>query len=116
MQKVVNNAITLTRGDTFIAVVSLTRDGEAYVPQEGDSIKFALKKATMNPTKTAYTDKEPLIEKSVPIASMTLQLDPIDTKSLPFGDYVYDLELTFANGVVDTFIAGEPFIITPEIA
>ena len=70
----------------------------------------------MNPTKTAYTDKTPLIEKDVPISTMILRLNPEDTKSLPFGDYVYDLELTTAAGDVDTFIASESFVLTPEVA
>ena len=46
---------------------------------------------------------------------MTLRLDPEDTKELGFGTYVYDLEMTFADGRVDTFVEGKDFIISPEV-
>ena len=36
--------ITLTRGDTFKAVVSITQqDGSPYVPTSGDKVRFAMK-------------------------------------------------------------------------
>lgn len=38
--------ITLTRGDTFMATVSITNpDGSEYVPVDGDVIRFALKES-----------------------------------------------------------------------
>jgi hypothetical protein len=46
---------------------------------------------------------------------MILELDPEDTKPLPFGSYTYDIEITFANGIVDTFICEARFILTPEV-
>lgn len=112
-----NNEITLTRGDTLKCTIVLTDDesGEAYVPVEGDSIRFALKRDKMNSKKTNYSDEEPLIRKNIPIDSLFLQLDPEDTKSLPFGTYVYDIEITFTDGTVDTFITTKKFTLTPEV-
>lgn len=44
MVRVVNNTITLVRGDTVeIPVTIWTRDGDIYVPSEGDVIRFAIK-------------------------------------------------------------------------
>ena len=44
MVTVVNNTITLVRGDTVeIPVTIRTRDGEKYIPSEGDVVRFALK-------------------------------------------------------------------------
>lgn len=92
-------AITLTRGDTFCAFVSIMQaDGTLYLPAEGDSMRFAMKRS--------YGDKEVLLKKDVPIDSMKLALEPGDTKPLEFGKYVYDIQLTKATGEVDTFIKG----------
>lgn len=107
MIKIIGNTIEMTRGDTFIATVGITdSSGEAYTPAEGDAIRFALKKD--------YKGKNPLITKTIPNGSLVLQLNPADTKALCFGNYVYDIELTHENGVVDTFISGK-FVLLPEV-
>jgi uncharacterized membrane protein YkoI len=46
---------------------------------------------------------------------MILELEPSDTKILDFGSYVYDIEITFKDGTVDTFITEANFKITPEV-
>lgn len=108
-------SITLTRGDTLRVKVNIEKDGVEYLPVEGDSVRFALK----HPTKTSdggeYSDKDPLILKTIPTDTMILTLEPSDTKPLHFGDYVYDLEITFADGTVDTFITSAPFKLTEEV-
>lgn len=111
-----NNKITLTRGDTLYAQVTpLLEDGTTYEPQEGDTVRFALKHPKMNKSETEYIDEEPVLVKSIPIDTMILKIEPGDTKELGFGDYVYDVELTYANGDVDTFIATADFTLTPEV-
>lgn len=107
--------ITLTRGDTFIAQVTIKKNGEIYTPQNGEEIRFALKRNSMNSSKTAYIDKQPLIYKNIPIDTMLLKLNPEDTKDLLFGTYVYDIQITFIDGSVDTFITNATFRITPEV-
>lgn len=107
--------ITLTRGDTLKATITLTKDGEVYTPVSGDSIRFALKHPKMYQDKSEYIDTEPLILKDIPISSMTLTLDPEDTKPLSFGTYVYDMEITFTDGTVDTFITEGKFRLKPEV-
>ncbi len=115
MTNVNGTTITMTRGDTLRVQISIQRDEETYNPVAGDSVAFYLKHNSMDSKKTAYTDPAPLITKSVPIESMVLTLDPEDTKTLDFGKYVYDLQITFENGTVDTFINNAPFIIVPEV-
>ena len=115
MVRVDSPSITMTRGDTLRVSVSIDRDGDAYTPESGDEIQFFLKHNVLNGKRTAYKDSQPLITKDVPIATMVLELEPEDTKPLEFGDYVYDLQLTFANGTVDTFINNAPFKIVPEV-
>ena len=109
------NTITLTRGDTLRVLIEIEVDGEVYTPQNGDSVRFALKHKTMNSDSSEFTDEEPLILKDIPIDTMILQLDPSDTKNLGFGKYVYDVQITFADGTVCTFITKAPFKVTEEV-
>lgn len=106
MYQIKGNAITLTRGDSFYCQLSLKKDGVAYTPQEGDVIRFAMKKN--------YYDAEAVVEKVVPNDTMLLVLTPADT-AIDIGNYEYDMEITFANGDVDTFINRQLFSIVPEV-
>ena len=106
--------IEMTRGDTFAADVEiLNPDGSAYEVQSGDVVRFAVKSARMRAGNTEYADARPLILKTV--RNLHFQLEPDDTKKLPFGAYKYDIELTKANGVVDTFINNADFRLVPEV-
>ena len=99
--------IELTKGDSFYCQVEVyEHEGEAYEPQESDSIRFAVKKN--------YASTTPVIVKPVPTDTLIFHLDPSDTKDLAVGNYVYDVEITFADGDVDTFIKGI-FTLTPEV-
>lgn len=105
---IVGTKITLTRGDTLKARISIyDQDKNEYTPREGDSIRFAMKRT--------YADVEPLIVKEIPTDTMLLVLDPQDTKTLAFGKYVYDIQLTTASGDVDTFITKAQLHITEEV-
>lgn len=107
MYSIKNNRITLTRGDTLIAKVLIKKDGEEYIPSDRDEIRFAMKKN--------YLDSQPLILKPIPSDTQILRLDPEDTKPLPFNTkYVYDIQITFANGIVDTFVKGD-LTLTEEV-
>ena len=113
--KITDNKITMTRGDTLRAAVSMTRGGEPYTPVNGDAVRFAMKNKRMTTGGKEYYDTEPLILKPIPIDTMVLELEPEDTKEFGFGEYVYDIQITFADGTVDTFITTSPFILTPEV-
>ena len=104
---ITGNEIKLTRGDSLILNFTITKNDEEYVPQEGDIVRFALKQQ--------IPDDEPLILKNADIATQTITLLPSDTKNLAFGTYVYDIELTTADGYVDTFIGPANFILTTEV-
>ena len=95
--------------------VGIIKDGAAYTPASGDSIRFALKHADMTPNKNSFKDASPVLIKTIPISTMQLKLKPEDTKKLKFGQYVYDIEITFANGDVDTFIPAASFELLPEV-
>lgn len=53
--------------------------------------------------------------KDIPIETMKLVLEPEDTKTLAFGKYVYDVQLTKVTGEVDTFITKGIIKITEEV-
>ena len=112
MLKVKGTTVTHTRGDTADLLVTMIKtlpDGskEPYTPEEGDVVRFALS--------DHYDDETPLILKEIPIDTLVLHLDPEDTESLEFGEYVYDIELTNSDGDVDTFIERAKWKLTEEV-
>ena len=117
MYAVNGTSIKLTRGDTFYTTVGIKNkmDGTEYTPDPNDALRFVLKRNLMSADKRSFRDIKPLIEKNIPIDTMRLKLEPEDTKPLAFGNYVYDIELTKANGDVDTIINQAPFSLLPEV-
>ena len=120
MIKIKSNKIKMTRGDTLITsidlkVVNPDETESPYIPEEGDVIFFAVKHPEIKSDNTDYVDQNPLILKEIPTSTMELRLDPIDTKSLAYGDYVYDIEITYADGIVYTFLNNMPFELVPEV-
>ncbi len=107
--KVSGTTITLTRGDTARIIVGLSYkgSGDEYYPSGGDVVRFAAKKK--------YKDESPVIYKIIPSDTMILEISPQDTKNLSFGNYVYDIEITYENGDVDTFIERATLKITEEV-
>lgn len=106
--KIKDNVITLTRGDSLIVGVRIKfKNCKHYTPVEGDVVTFGLKKN--------IKDEECLFTKDIPIDTMILHLDPEDTAGLEYGDYVYDIQIKFANGDVNTFITYTKFKITGEV-
>lgn len=102
--------ITITRGDTLDLKVDIFNpDGSAYAIQEGDVIRFAVKQR--------YTDREPLLVKEIPNGTRNLRLEADETKLLNAGGvpYVYDIQITMADGTVDTFIDRAKLIVTEEV-
>lgn len=102
------DSISLTRGDSLILNVQITRNGDVYEPAEGDVIRFALSRDTKGTS-------EPIILKNIDPTAMRLVLNPEDTKTLDYGTYVYDIELRTKEGFVDTFIGPAKFKITEEV-
>lgn len=108
MYSIKGTTITLTRGDTLNAKITIkNRDGTEYIPKEGDVVRFAL-----NDT---YGTDEPKILKVIPNDTLVLTLNPSDTKDLEFGKYVYDIQIANKDGDVDTFIAKAKCIISEEV-
>ena len=100
--------IELTRGDTLQLTLSIENiDETEYIPDPGDVILFSMKKY--------YTSGDVLISKVIDNTSLTFVIQPSDTANLDFGDYVYDIQITTVDGVVDTIIPRSKFRILPEV-
>lgn len=113
-----DNNIILTRGDTLTlkATPKVKVDPvppateptwEPYEPQEGDVIRFAISKGYKG--EPGY---ELMLSKNVPLDTFTFTCSSQET-SLKNGLYHHDVEITFADGTVDTYISGD-LIITGE--
>lgn len=103
-----NNVIRLTRGDTAKLTVPIENDldNSSYVMDEQDTLTFTIKKSVK--------DNEKLVQKVV-TGSNNFHIKPEDTDSLPFGKYVYDVQLTTAGGDVYTVIEPTSFEILSEV-
>lgn len=101
-----NNIISFVRGDTFsFSVELLTNDGLPYELKENDKLVFTVKK-TPNTSKV-------LIQKQID-SSMEVQIEHEDTADLPYGKYVYDVQLTNELGT-KTVIEPTSFILREEV-
>lgn len=97
--------IKLTRGDTLVTTVSIKyKNGTAYEMQDGDTVRFMVR--------GLEEDSDPIITKDV--TSGTLTVAHGDTASLDTGDYFFDIELTYANGMVETVLPEGTLSLTPE--
>ena len=102
--------ITMTRGDTFQRTLVLTKNGETYTPQEGDVIRFAMSKKFEGQNGYAL-----LLEKTIPNDTLLWTIDAEETKMLPYGTYNYDLQITYADGSVETFADKKTIKLTEEV-
>lgn len=119
MLKIEGNNIEITRGDTLTlkATPKVKVDPvppateptwEPYEPQEGDAIRFAISKGYKG--ERGY---ELMLTKAVPLNTFTFTCTS-EEMSIKNGTYHHDVEITFADGSVDTYIKGD-LIITGEV-
>ena len=96
---------SMTRGDTESLRITVYRDGEEYALQDGDKLVFTLKQSVFS--------KNILLQKN--FIDNEIKIEHEDTKDLNYGTYYYDVQLTFANGDVQTVIKPSKFILTDEV-
>lgn len=112
MRKVDNNRITLTKGDTLSFKVNLKykSDGSDYVYKDGDSIRFAISEGYVDDLNYHL-----IYEQSFPADTLTLTMPSSETEALRCKTYNYDIQLTLADGTVDTVISSQ-LDITGEVS
>ena len=102
-----NNTINLTRGDSCDIIFTIyDLNGDVYELHEGDTVLFTIK--------INCETSDIIIQKDI-TADCVISLSHNDTKSLAYGSYVYDVQLTTAGDDVYTVIAPAVFNITKEV-
>lgn len=102
-----NNNITLTRGDSAsIAVALKNPDGSDYTLQSGDVLLFTVKYNCIT--------EDIIIQKDISSDGI-ININPEDTAALLYDVYFYDVQLTKANGAVNTVIPPRDFIVSKEV-
>lgn len=98
-----NKHIKMVRGDsetlTYENINAET--GEQVALVTGDTVYFTVK--------TNYQTADKSLQKVVTTftdGKASISILPTDTKIMPFGQYVYDVQVTFANGQVKTPVVG----------
>lgn len=95
----------MVRGDSEMIVVRCPDD--PFV--SGDIVEFSVRKKVKT---------ERLVHKTVTLfdsGKAYIELIPSDTDELEFGDYVYDIQVTRANGWVTTLIKTSKFVLETEV-
>lgn len=110
--KIDGTNISMTRGDSEDLYVQCVDDGGAPVPLvAGDTVYFTVKKHV--------NTEDKLIQKAITefdqgVAHIAIL--PADTRPLRFKKkYVYDVQVTFADGRVRTIILPSAFVVTEEV-
>ena len=104
-----DNTIHLTRGDTArfsIGQIVNTITNTNYTPTAEDTVTMTIKKTTL--------DAAPCVQIIVP-GGEVLHIKPEDTKAMAFGKYVYDIQITMADGDVYTIVPPTTFDLLKEV-
>lgn len=97
----------MTRGDSETITVSCP----AIPFATGDKITFTVRKTAAS--------KEKIIEKIITVfdeGKAVIEIAPADTAELRFGSYLYDIQLTRADGTVTTLIKPAAFSVREEVS
>lgn len=106
MFSVHDNNISMIRGDSGVFTITITdANGSPVELTEGDVLTFTLRR----------TPRSPTIVLQKTITDGTLTINPSDTQDMPFGSYVYDVELKRADGYTDTIIPPHEFLVLEEV-
>ena len=103
--------LQMTRGDTESVDVYCINESSVLIPLVyGDIVYFTVKESV--------DDEDEIIQKIVSSfaeGKASITIEPEDTDKLSYGTYVYDVQITKADGTVKTIIAPSEFVIGPEV-
>lgn len=99
MIRVNGTTVELTRGDCRPFTITLTGED---VPGDGERVLFSVKRDTAN--------TQSLIEKELTVqgGQIEIQIMNADTKSLPFGDYEWDIRFPDMYGEKEPYTPMKP--------
>ena len=108
--KVRGSNLSMTRGDSESITVKCFQSGTPVPFENGDTVTFTVREDVESPIalqKTVTTFDEN--------GWAVIALLPGDTEDMDFGSYVYDIQLTRADGTVTTLITISNFELTEEV-
>lgn len=106
MYRIIGSELRITRGDSYSFALDIAGcDGEPYELAAGDSLMLHIRRHPW--------DSECALQKQ--LDAPALELTPAETKTLAFGDYVYDVELTQEDGTVSSIVPMSRFVVLPEV-
>lgn len=111
MLRIKGKTIYLTRGDTAMFTITIYYPGSSnqeYTVQDGDVVYFTVRSEAKKNNASDFLIQKRMVEGGITI-------EPEDTEGLEYGEYLYDVEITTAGGVVNTIITASPFIIEEEV-
>ena len=97
--------LSMTRGDSEEIVVNLS----GYTLQQGDMVEMTVRLSAMS-QKVMYKKVTSFANNQAVIS-----IEPKDTEPLSFGDYVYDIQLTYDGGKVKTIVTPSTFTVLEEV-
>lgn len=103
-----DGSISLTRGDTArlsVAIYNSLTESD-YDMQPDDTLTLTVKKSVR---------ADEIGFQKVSHGANSFKIDPADTKTLSFGKYVYDVQLSTANGEIYTIVEPSKFVIMEEV-
>ena len=106
MFRIVNNVISLTRGDTArFNIILKDTNGGFYTPITGDILTMTVKQSISDTTEVFQIDA----------VDSEFTILPEHTSNLSFGTYFYDIQLTLDNGDINTVIPISQFKVEEEV-
>lgn len=102
--------IRLVRGDSDSITVQLSEGNEAKPLVVGDRVYFTVKKSPYESAKVLQKTITEFVD-----GKAIIPITHDDTKDMEFKSYVYDIQITFADGTVKTIVPPSQFEIMPEV-
>jgi hypothetical protein len=101
----------MTRGDDEDLTVSYRKDGVTVPFVTGDTVSLTVKKSINDSVSIIQSRATTFTEEGKALITIT----HAQTENLPYGDYVYDVEVVSANGKHTTIISYHKFTIGGEV-
>lgn len=104
--RIIGTDIIMTRGDSESITVAVINRPLV----DGDIIELTVRKCPEAKAKEIYKKVDTFDD-----GKAVIEIAPEDTEKMCFGDYVYDVQLTMADGTVTTIIKPSAFVIGKEV-
>lgn len=109
------NEITMVRGDTLIIAVDiLDENGAAYNPAVDDVVTLTIREWSDTGT-VALQKTSGDADVDIVAGGWEITIQPADTADWEYISYVYDIEVTLADGYKQTIIPYASFTLTREV-